>query len=137
MGDLVDNLMVVIMMIRRIRMSLEVIVRTKVETTPIISMIRTIEIKEEEAEDKNLEEEASMGNFFHYREEGYSAFECSKCQGRKNQRIESHTKVAHVDEDAKSSHSKDAESGEVLVNRRFLLSGENESNQRRSLFFTR
>ncbi|MFA1663063.1 hypothetical protein ACDX32_27305, partial [Klebsiella quasipneumoniae] len=39
-------------------------VRTRVETISIISMIRTIEIREEEAEDKDLEEEASVGNVF-------------------------------------------------------------------------
>ena len=41
----------------------------------------------------------------------------------------------HVDEDAKSSHSEDAER-EVLVKRRVMLSGENEPDQRRSLFHT-
>ena len=62
--DLVDDLMVAIMMIRRIRMRLELSIRTKGETITIISMIKTIEIREEEVEDKDLEEEASMGNFF-------------------------------------------------------------------------
>ena len=42
-----------------------------------------------------------------------------------------------VDEDAKSFHFEDVERGEVLVNRRVLLSGETEPNQRRSLFHTR
>ena len=42
-----------------------------------------------------------------------------------------------MDEDVKSLHSKDVERGEVLVNRRALLSGENEPNQRISLFHTR
>ena len=42
-----------------------------------------------------------------------------------------------MDEDAQSSHSKDAERGETLVNERVLLSGENEPGQRRSLFCTR
>ena len=46
-------------------------------------------------------------------------------------------RVAHVDEDTRSSHSKDVEGGEVLVNRRVLLSGENEPKQRRILFRTR
>ena len=64
MEDLVDDHMVVIMMIKRTRMRLEVAVKTIGETIPIISMIKTIEIKEEEAEDKDLEEEASMGNVF-------------------------------------------------------------------------
>ena len=39
--------------------------------------------------------------------------------------------------DAQSSHSEDAERGEVLVNERVLLSGETEPGQRRSLFCTR
>ena len=42
----------------------------------------------------------------------------------------------NIDEDAKSSHSKDVERREVLVNRRVLLSGETEPDQR-SLFRTR
>ena len=42
-----------------------------------------------------------------------------------------------VDEDGKPSHSEDAERGEVLVNRRVLLTGETEPDQRRSLFRTR
>ena len=50
--------------------------------------------------------------------------------------MEGHARVAHVDEDARSSHSKDAKRGEVLVNGRGLLSGENEPDQR-SLFCTR
>ena len=62
--DLVDDLMVVIMMIKRTRMKLELVVRTRGEKISIISIIRTIEIKEEEAEDKDLEEEASMGIIF-------------------------------------------------------------------------
>ena len=37
---------------------------TRGEIILIISMIRTIEIGEEEAEDKDLDEEASMGNVF-------------------------------------------------------------------------
>ena len=43
----------------------------------------------------------------------------------------------HVDEDVKSSHSKNIERGEDLVNKRVLLSGENETDQRRSLFHKR
>lgn len=35
----------------------------------------------------------------------------------------------HVDEDAKSSHSKDVDRGGVLVNKRVLLSGKNEHDQ--------
>ena len=42
-----------------------------------------------------------------------------------------------MDEDAQSSHSKDVERGEVLVNERVLLSGETKPGQRRSLFRTR
>ena len=64
MKDLMDNLMVVIMMIRRTRIMLEVVIRTKREIIPIISMIRTIEIRVEEVEDKDLEEEASVRNVF-------------------------------------------------------------------------
>ena len=52
------------MMIRRIRMRLEVAVRTRGEIIPIVSMMKTIEIREEEVEDKDLAEEASMGNVF-------------------------------------------------------------------------
>ena len=42
-------------------------------------------------------------------------------------------RVAQVDEDAKSSHSKDDKREEVLINKRVLLSRENEPNQR--IFF--
>ena len=42
-----------------------------------------------------------------------------------------------VDEDARSSHFEDVERGEVLVNRRVLLSRETEPDQWRSLFCTR
>ena len=52
------------MMIRRTRMRLEGVVKTIGETIPIISMIRTIEIREEEVEDKDLEEATSVGNVF-------------------------------------------------------------------------
>ena len=41
-----------------------------------------------------------------------------------------------ADEDARSSHSEDAERKEALVNKRVMLSGENEPNQR-SLFCIR
>ena len=44
-------------------MRLEVVAKTKEEITQIISIIRTIEIKEEEEEGKELEEEASMEIF--------------------------------------------------------------------------
>ena len=70
MEDLEDDLMVVIMMIKRTRMRLEVVVKTREETIPIISMIRTIEIKEEEVEEKDLEEEASVGIFFTMEKKG-------------------------------------------------------------------
>ena len=42
-----------------------------------------------------------------------------------------------MDDDAQSSHSKDAERGEVLVNASVLLSGETQLGQRKSLFRTR
>ena len=42
-----------------------------------------------------------------------------------------------IDDDAKSLHFEDAKRGEFLVNRRVLLSGETEPNQRRTLFGTR
>ena len=65
------------------------------------------------------------GKCFHYVEEGHRKFECSQCQGRIDQRIEGQVIVTHVDEDIKSSHFEDIERGEVLVNQRVLLSGEN------------
>ena len=64
MEDLGDDLMEAVMMIIRTRMKLEIAIRTKGEKIPFISMIKTLEIKEEEARDKDLEEEASMGNVF-------------------------------------------------------------------------
>ena len=42
-----------------------------------------------------------------------------------------------MDEDAQSSHSKDAKRGELPINERVLLSGETKPRQRRSLFHTR
>ena len=48
------------MMTRRTRMRLEVVARTRGEINQIISMIRIIEIREEEEEGKELEEEACM-----------------------------------------------------------------------------
>ena len=56
--------MVVVMMIKIARMRLEVAVKTRGEIVPIFSMIKTIVIREEEVEDKDLKEEASMGNVF-------------------------------------------------------------------------
>ena len=64
MEDLIEDLMVAIMMIRRIRMRLEVVVITIGETITTISMIITIEIREEEVDDKDLDDEASVGNVF-------------------------------------------------------------------------
>ena len=64
MKDLADDLMESITMIRRTRMRLGVAIRTRGEKNPIISMIRTIQIREEEVEDKDMEEESSVGNFF-------------------------------------------------------------------------
>ena len=57
-------------MISRIRMRLEVVVRIRGEKIPIISMIKTIEIREEEVEKKDLEEEAFMGNVFTVEKKG-------------------------------------------------------------------
>ena len=59
---LVDSLMEAKMMIKRTKMRLEVVARTRGEITQIISMIRIIEIREEEKEGKELEEEALMEN---------------------------------------------------------------------------
>lgn len=61
---MVDNLMEVKIMIKRTRMRLEVAVRTRGEIIPLISMSNKIEIREEEEEDKDLEEKSSMGNVF-------------------------------------------------------------------------
>ena len=60
MEDLVDGLMEVEMMIKRTRMRLEVVARTRGEITQIVSIIRTIEIRDEEEEGKELEEEDSV-----------------------------------------------------------------------------
>ena len=48
------------MMTKRTRMRLEVVARTREEITQIVSMIRIIEIREEEEGGKELEEEASV-----------------------------------------------------------------------------
>ena len=48
------------MMIRLTRMRLEVVAKTRGEITQIVSMIRIIEIREEEEEGKELAEEASV-----------------------------------------------------------------------------
>ena len=60
MEDLEDSLMEAEMMTRRTRMRLEVVARTRGEITQIVSMIKIIEIREEEEEGKELEEEASV-----------------------------------------------------------------------------
>ena len=77
------------------------------------------------------------GNCFHCNEEGHRAFECPQHQGRNDRKNEWQGRAAVADEDTRSSHFEDAERGEVLVNRRVLLSGETEPDQRRSLFRTR
>ena len=56
--DLVDGLMEAKMMIKRTRMRLEVVAKTRGKITQIISVIKIIEIREEEEEGKELEEEA-------------------------------------------------------------------------------
>ena len=68
--DLEDGLMEVKMMNKITRMKLEVALRTRRESIPIISMIKIIEIREEEVEDKDLEEEASIGNVFTVEKKG-------------------------------------------------------------------
>ena len=60
MEDLEDGLMEAKMMIKRTRMRLEVVARTRGEITQIVYVIKIIEIREEEEESKELEEEASM-----------------------------------------------------------------------------
>ena len=60
MEDLEDDFMEAEMMTKRTRMRLEVVARTREEITQIVSMIRIIEIREEEEEGKELEEEASV-----------------------------------------------------------------------------
>ena len=58
-------------------------------------------------------------------------------QGRNDRRNEWWGRAVVANEDASSSHVEDIERGEVLVNRRIMLSGENELDQRRSFFHTR
>ena len=60
MEDLEDDLMEAEMMTKRKRMRLEVVARTRGKITQIVSMIKIIEIREEEEEGKELEEEASV-----------------------------------------------------------------------------
>lgn len=52
-------------------------------------------------------------------------------KGGKIRRPESNAQDAHVDEDVEYSHSKDAERGDFLVNRRALL---NDEKERKNLF---
>ena len=61
--DLVDGHMVAEMKIQK-RRTRPVAVRISEETIPIISKIKIIEIREEEEEDKDLEEEASVEHVF-------------------------------------------------------------------------
>ena len=63
MEDLADDLMEAEMMIKRTRMRLEVVAKTRGKITQIVSMIKIIEIREEEEEGKELEEEASVEIF--------------------------------------------------------------------------
>ena len=63
MEYLADDLMEAKMMIKRTRMRLEVLARTREEITQIISIIRIIEIKEEDEEGKEMGEEASIEIF--------------------------------------------------------------------------
>ena len=70
MEDLVYGLLEAKLMIKRLRMRLVVAIRTKGETIPIISIIKTIKIREEEGKDKDLEEEASVENFFTAKKKG-------------------------------------------------------------------
>ena len=52
--DLADGLMEAKMMFKRTRMRLEVVAKTKGEITQIISMIKIIEVREEEEEGKEV-----------------------------------------------------------------------------------
>lgn len=63
MEDLADGHTVAETKIRKRRMR-PVVVRISEETIPIVSRIRIIEIREEEEEDKDLEEEASVEHVF-------------------------------------------------------------------------
>lgn len=103
-------------------MRLVVANRTRGEIIPIISMIITIEIREEEEEDKDLEEEASVENVFILKKKGIENLRVPSAK----EGLKARPFFVHVDEDAKSSHSKDSKIRKFLVNRRVLLSGENE-----------
>ena len=63
MEDLADGHTVAEMKIQKRRMR-PVVVRISEETIPIVSRIRIIEIREEEEEDKDLGEEASVEHVF-------------------------------------------------------------------------
>ena len=58
-----------------------------------------------------------MGNVFIAEKKGIEHLNV-QCQGRIDQRTKGQARVAHVDEDARSSHFEDAKRGEVLINRR-------------------
>ena len=60
--DPTNGHMEVKMMTERKRMRPTTIVKTRGEIILMISMIKKIEIKEEEVEDKDMEEDASVGN---------------------------------------------------------------------------
>ena len=68
MEALTDGLMEAEMMIKKTSMSPTIAVRTRGETIPIVFMIKTIEIKEEEG--KDLEEEVSVENVFTMEKKG-------------------------------------------------------------------
>ena len=70
MEDLVDGLMEAEMMIKRKRMKLEVAVRTRGEIILIISMIKMIELREEEEEGKDLKEGDYVKNVFIVKKKG-------------------------------------------------------------------
>ena len=65
-----DDLMETKMMIRLIRMRLIVVFKTKGETIPIIFMIRTIEIRDQEEEGKDMKEEVFVENVFTVKKRG-------------------------------------------------------------------
>ena len=58
------------MIIIRTRMRSGVVVKTRGEIIPIIFVIKIIEIREKEVEDRYLEEEASMENAFTEKKKG-------------------------------------------------------------------
>ena len=84
------DLVVVVMMTRRTRMRLEVVVKTKREIIPIIYMIITIEIREEEAGDKDLGEEAFVGNVFTEEKKDIENLNVHNAKEEKKARLELH-----------------------------------------------